>query len=66
MIVLANRAVLCTTSTLLLILTVSVQVYETVNHETNRLDFVSLPVSLFQLLVTVSTYPLVCFELQAL
>lgn len=39
MIVLAIRAVLCSTSTLLLILTVSVQVYETVNHETIRLGF---------------------------
>lgn len=54
---------LCTTSNLLIILIVSVQVYETVNHETNRLDF-AFP--LLSVLVTVSTYSLVCFELQAL
>lgn len=54
---------LCSTSNLLIILIVSVQVYETVNHETNRLDF-AFP--LLSVLVTVSTYSLVCFELQAL
>lgn len=57
---------LCSTSNLLILLIVSVQVYETVNHEANRLAFVPIVVFLFYDLVTVSTYSLVCFELQAL
>lgn len=61
MIILAFDAVVFHLSCVINII-VSAQVRETVNHETNRLDFVPIPVSLLEVLAIFSANLLVCFE----